>query len=474
MVDSTTAVQFEDGIAIRGTYPDPRVLALIEGAAGKLPLVIADPPFGNIVDEVWDKVGCDDREFCRWMIDWTQKTEALSLPGSALYVWGGVGLPREGKKPPFRPFLRYLVDVEHETSYQLSTPITWSKKRAYGIQWGYLFTREEVAYLVLGDHKKPRKFTVPLLDVKRGYAGYEQDVIVGYFDGCYHTHATSRHGFHEDASCPCLSPEAQASSEGMVHELLRQAAVPLGSGTPQAAASNLGREEPRPPAGVLRQLAEEEPSQEGLIQPKKRREATRDSLRLDRGGLEGDLAGHVLGSGHPSRRKRSPLGQLPVGGSDRQLCWVCTWEHLRRISQGEPYQVGRDHRGAGSGVGLHEGVTVEAVALIEKQMKYPAKSEFLRRTNVWADVTEIMRGKTHVNQKPDRLMEIPIEVHTEPGEWVLDPFAGSGTTAIAARKLGRRFVIVEQDPDNFDRIVSRLRGEVNEVQALIEAMDQES
>jgi len=107
-------------------------------------------------------------------------------------------------------------------------------------------------------------------------------------------------------------------------------------------------------------------------------------------------------------------------------------------------------------------------------MKYPAKSEFLRRTNVWADVTEIMRGKTHVNQKPDRLMEIPIEVHTEPGEWVLDPFAGSGTTAIAARKLGRRFVIVEQDPDNFDRIVSRLRGEVNEVQALIEAMDQES
>jgi DNA modification methylase len=90
-------------------------------------------------------------------------------------------------------------------------------------------------------------------------------------------------------------------------------------------------------------------------------------------------------------------------------------------------------------------------------MKYPAKSEFLRRTNVWDDVSEILRGKTHVSQKPQRLMEIPIEVHTDVGEWVLDPFAGSGTTAFAARKLGRRFVVVEQDPENFDRMVADLR-----------------
>lgn len=108
-------------------------------------------------------------------------------------------------------------------------------------------------------------------------------------------------------------------------------------------------------------------------------------------------------------------------------------------------------------------------------MKYPAKSEFFRRTNVWDDVTEIMKGKTHINQKPRRLMEIPIEVHTEPGEWVLDPFAGSGTTAFAARHLGRRFIIVEEDPEEFDKTIAALRGQAvdNEIQSLVASLEQE-
>ena len=89
--------------------------------------------------------------------------------------------------------------------------------------------------------------------------------------------------------------------------------------------------------------------------------------------------------------------------------------------------------------------------------KYPAKSDFLRRTNVWDDITEILKDKTHATQKPVRLMEIPIEVHTEPGEWVLDPFAGSGTTAHAARNLGRRWIVVERDGDEFEKMVDSLR-----------------
>ena len=88
---------------------------------------------------------------------------------------------------------------------------------------------------------------------------------------------------------------------------------------------------------------------------------------------------------------------------------------------------------------------------------YPAKSEYLRRTSVWTDVTEILRGKTHPAQKPDPLHEIPIEVHTQPGEWVLDPFAGSGTRARAARTLGRRFILVEADAEQFERMVAGLR-----------------
>jgi DNA modification methylase len=79
--------------------------------------------------------------------------------------------------------------------------------------------------------------------------------------------------------------------------------------------------------------------------------------------------------------------------------------------------------------------------------KYPAKSAFLRRTNVWTDVTEILRGKIHPTQKPDRLYEVLIESHSSPGDAVFDPCAGSCPTVRAARKLGRRFCVVERDAD---------------------------
>jgi len=77
---------------------------------------------------------------------------------------------------------------------------------------------------------------------------------------------------------------------------------------------------------------------------------------------------------------------------------------------------------------------------------YPAKSEYLRRTNVWTDVTEILQGKVHPAQKALRVIEVPIEASSAPGEWVYDPFAGSMTTAWAARRTGRRWVCVEKDP----------------------------
>jgi len=171
-------------------------------------------------------------------------------------MWGGIG------KPGMRPLYKFLARVEEETPWTISNHITWKKKRAYGIQWNYLFTREELIYMILGDEKKPLQFNIPLLDEKRGYAGYNA--------------------------------------------------------------------------------------------------------------------------------------------------------------------------------------------------KYPAKSEYLRRTNVWTDITEIFRNKISNAQKPLRLYEIPIETHTNKGDIVLDTFAGSGTAAEAARKLGRRFILVERDRIEFDKICNRL------------------
>jgi DNA modification methylase len=88
--------------------------------------------------------------------------------------------------------------------------------------------------------------------------------------------------------------------------------------------------------------------------------------------------------------------------------------------------------------------------------KHKAKSEFLRRGNVWADITELFNGKVHIAQKPEKLASVMIETHTNEGDTIMDPFAGSGSSGLAARKLKRKFILIEQDIDSFNLIVDRL------------------
>lgn len=52
----------------------------------------------------------------------------------------------------------------------------------------------------------------------------------------------------------------------------------------------------------------------------------------------------------------------------------------------------------------------------------------------------------HETQKPLALMEALIRDFTDPGETILDPFAGSGTTGVACKRLGRAFIGWERDP----------------------------
>lgn len=51
----------------------------------------------------------------------------------------------------------------------------------------------------------------------------------------------------------------------------------------------------------------------------------------------------------------------------------------------------------------------------------------------------------HPTQKPAGLISLLIENSSNPGDLVLDPFLGSGETALQAKKLGRRFVGIELD-----------------------------
>jgi site-specific DNA-methyltransferase (adenine-specific) len=67
--------------------------------------------------------------------------------------------------------------------------------------------------------------------------------------------------------------------------------------------------------------------------------------------------------------------------------------------------------------------------------------------------------RMHTTQKPVALMEALIRDFTDPGESICDPFAGSGTTLLAALRLGRRSIGWERDAENHAKAQRRLQGE---------------
>ncbi len=83
-------------------------------------------------------------------------------------------------------------------------------------------------------------------------------------------------------------------------------------------------------------------------------------------------------------------------------------------------------------------------------------------TNVWDDIgfQGIAKegGVRFVrNKKPERLLERVLSLLTDPGDWVIDPFAGSGTTAAVAHKTGRHWVTIEREPAMWQRAKERLQ-----------------
>jgi site-specific DNA-methyltransferase (adenine-specific) len=70
-------------------------------------------------------------------------------------------------------------------------------------------------------------------------------------------------------------------------------------------------------------------------------------------------------------------------------------------------------------------------------------------SNLWTDLTvpfwSMPENTDHPTQKPEKLLAKIILASSNPGEVVLDPFLGSGTTSVVAKKLGRRYVGIEID-----------------------------
>ena len=72
----------------------------------------------------------------------------------------------------------------------------------------------------------------------------------------------------------------------------------------------------------------------------------------------------------------------------------------------------------------------------------------------------------HPTQKPLALLTRIIEASTHEGDTVFDPFMGSGTTGVAALKLGRKFVGIDNNPEYCLLAEKRLKEVVNDKRLL--------
>jgi 16S rRNA G966 N2-methylase RsmD len=98
-----------------------------------------------------------------------------------------------------------------------------------------------------------------------------------------------------------------------------------------------------------------------------------------------------------------------------------------------------------------EGIAIMSAA---KAKVFPAGA----KRAVWTSTIE-RNDREHETQKPLPLMLELIQDFTMPGDLVVDPFCGSGTTGVACVRIGRRFIGIEANPKHADFARERLAAE---------------
>ena len=98
--------------------------------------------------------------------------------------------------------------------------------------------------------------------------------------------------------------------------------------------------------------------------------------------------------------------------------------------------------------------------LIYTNFKKPVKKIVFRQQGF---ITDSKDKRYHPTQKPTELIERLLKEYTSPGDTVLDPFMGSGSTGVACVNTGRKFIGMELDPGYFE--IAKQRIEEAQAQA---------
>ncbi len=102
-----------------------------------------------------------------------------------------------------------------------------------------------------------------------------------------------------------------------------------------------------------------------------------------------------------------------------------------------------------------------SIRVAGKEYRY-YEDEMMYPSDVWTDISPMQQKDPertgYETQKPSALLERLILSTTQPGDWVLDPFSGSGTTAQAAASLNRKVVAVDKDETALHLFRRRMLG----------------
>lgn len=151
-----------------------------------------------------------------------------------------------------------------------------------------------------------------------------------------------------------------------------------------------------------------------------------------------------------------------VATAQRWVVFTCEWRFVHALPGLVRMGIWRKADGAPQFTGDRPGTGWEAVAILHRDGKKRWNGG--GRHAVW-DVPKGSKPE-HPTQKPLPLYESFVALFSDRGEVVADPYMGSGTTGVAAVRLGRRFVGWERDPKHFrtaqrriaEAVESRTRG----------------
>lgn len=95
---------------------------------------------------------------------------------------------------------------------------------------------------------------------------------------------------------------------------------------------------------------------------------------------------------------------------------------------------------------------------------YKGKAKFINDcgSKQLVRIPNVLNAK-HPTEKPTELMQHYIENSTQPGQTVLDPFCGSGSTGVAAARSGRKFIGIELNKEYFDLSCQRIEAANNQL-----------